>query len=493
MRQMLHIFRKDVRGLVGEIAVFVAVVLLWLASTAFGPEDTNPLIVEGAVILAACYLTARAVHADNPAGDRAFWKTRPYRWWSLVAGKLLVLIVFVHVPLFGARAAILRSAGFEILPNLSDLLVSQLLLFLFVSVPTAAVAALTPGLVSFIPVLAGGVVVVVRLGLSQWGDVPPAFGWVQVLLALLAAAGFGFAILCAQYRRWSTVRRGSLVIVGGLLIVACRLVPFDFRWAVQSMWSRQPSSASALEATLGPPLLIYAYRGDQLLTQWPPDSFEGTRVLMYVGLGVKGLPVGTEFWAEHVRLNVQLAGETVHSAALDVVHGLASAPFRDPAKRPLAIRLDFPDGTVYEKLRNNTVTLKGTIYFAEFGDAQNLTVPLEKFPVNVRDSLGCSLTALDQQRPRARRGLVCKTAFRDRGGPDWVRGRHWVEYTPFSPLPSLRLNPLVHDAVVNSVALNASAVDFTFSRPVSYASRDFEIRDVRLVEDANTRFGWRNP
>jgi hypothetical protein len=87
--QMLHIFRKDVRGLVREVCVFLAVVILWSGTAVSGREDMSLEVLEALVFVGACYLIARVFHADGAAGDREVWKTRPYRWKSLAVAYAL--------------------------------------------------------------------------------------------------------------------------------------------------------------------------------------------------------------------------------------------------------------------------------------------------------------------------------------------------------------------------------------------------------------------
>jgi hypothetical protein len=57
------------------------------------------------------------------AEDREIWKTRPYRWKSLVAAKVLFLILTMHLPVMIARVAVayaLRDFEFSNVRLLED-------------------------------------------------------------------------------------------------------------------------------------------------------------------------------------------------------------------------------------------------------------------------------------------------------------------------------------------------------------------------------------
>lgn len=91
MQQALHIFKKDVRYLSGEILLVIALagVFAWKLAAQWA-EILLPI--------AAVYLIARLIHAEAIPGERQFWTTRPYRWQSLLAAKILFILAFVSGP-----------------------------------------------------------------------------------------------------------------------------------------------------------------------------------------------------------------------------------------------------------------------------------------------------------------------------------------------------------------------------------------------------------
>src|SRR6266536_3025901 len=105
MRQALHIFGKDVRYLWREICLVLglAAIFAW----------TNPWWMTILLLAAMSYLIARLIHAEAIPGDRQFWITRPYRWKSLLAAKLLFMLTFVNLPILLAQFGIVAAGGFS--------------------------------------------------------------------------------------------------------------------------------------------------------------------------------------------------------------------------------------------------------------------------------------------------------------------------------------------------------------------------------------------
>ncbi len=79
-------------------------------------------------------------------GDRQFWITRPYRWPNLLASKALFLATWIALPLLFAEVALLATAGFHPLANISGALHIVLLLCDVLVLPVFAVAAVTSNL-----------------------------------------------------------------------------------------------------------------------------------------------------------------------------------------------------------------------------------------------------------------------------------------------------------------------------------------------------------
>jgi hypothetical protein len=129
MRQILHIFKKDVRRHWLEILVSLTFLGLFLKVTLPGPDrrligtsfpwlwltrESIPPLMTGFWL----FLAVRVVQGENLVGDRQWWVTKPYEWWKLLAAKGLFLLAFISVPLFFVQSYLLRHAGFLVAPNL---------------------------------------------------------------------------------------------------------------------------------------------------------------------------------------------------------------------------------------------------------------------------------------------------------------------------------------------------------------------------------------
>ena len=163
--QAFHILKKDVRHLRYQVALLVALSSAygWLASRGgFEPIIYGNVATLGLLIVAMIVL-GQAMHAEAIPGDRQFWITRPYKWESLLASKIFFAVLFINLPVLLGRALIVILQGIPLLPALPTLLRTQLCLFLLVGLPTAALASLTTGIVSFIFV--GGAVFFLMTGM----------------------------------------------------------------------------------------------------------------------------------------------------------------------------------------------------------------------------------------------------------------------------------------------------------------------------------------
>lgn len=155
MRQILHIFRKDVRHHWPEILVSLAVLIAfavdqprkWTDQPA--PErilGTLLNILPILMVLAWAFLIVRLVQSESLVGDRQFWITRPYRWYKLLAAKLLSILVFVNLPLFVTQLILLKIAHFPVLHSIPGLLFIHMLLAFSIVMPALAIACITSGI-----------------------------------------------------------------------------------------------------------------------------------------------------------------------------------------------------------------------------------------------------------------------------------------------------------------------------------------------------------
>ena len=157
MRETFHIFRKDVRRHWPEILVGLVLLGFYVRLSLKPPQ---PQLYQGGLfplfrfsleavrpltVFFWIFLSIRVVHGETLVGDRQWWTTKPYEWWSLLAAKELFLLVFLNLPLLGVQLYLLRHAGFPIMRNLSGILSVQLMLAVILILPTVALASVTRG------------------------------------------------------------------------------------------------------------------------------------------------------------------------------------------------------------------------------------------------------------------------------------------------------------------------------------------------------------
>jgi hypothetical protein len=162
VKQILHIFAKDVRRFLPEIfvslGVLAALVLvcshLWSLpqSTHWGKDEierhANKLMLIakmlGAFVLVSWWLLiTRVIHAEAPTGEAHFWITRPYNRKLLVAAKLFFMVVFLYAPLVLAQMLMLAAAGLNPFASIAGMLFNLMLITGFYVLPLTAIAAVT--------------------------------------------------------------------------------------------------------------------------------------------------------------------------------------------------------------------------------------------------------------------------------------------------------------------------------------------------------------
>jgi hypothetical protein len=242
MKQIFHIFRKDIRYhwiviLLCQMALALYCweeVSSWRERADFGVSAFAGFI--GLLPpLTWCFFVFRIVQDESLVGDRQFWVTRPYEWKKLLAEKALLVLVFLNLPLLIAGALLLAKAGFSPMPHLLGLLSMQFFLFLVPLLPLLALASVTrtlaPAIVTLLAVILfmasivalplffqGGARFAAGFGITF--SAPRTSGSLESLVIVLAS----LAAIGLQYARRKTAQ-SRLWLVGGLLAtVALTLV-----------------------------------------------------------------------------------------------------------------------------------------------------------------------------------------------------------------------------------------------------------------------------
>ncbi len=236
MKQIVHIFRKDVRQ-------HRLVILITLATQgAFAWDEPRHWLPWGELIadrfrwipillfLTWWILVVRVIQSEALAGDRQYWITRPIEWSKLLAAKMLFVLAFVSGPALVVDVYLLHQAGFKLDPAYAPgLLWSQLELAAFLLLTVAALAAVTTNIgqltLAILGVglfMAGTATAVAYLPPSGSSDIPDD-------LTAAVVVGACAAVVVRQYARRKTQQ--SRLILGSataVVFVIAVATPFVF-------------------------------------------------------------------------------------------------------------------------------------------------------------------------------------------------------------------------------------------------------------------------
>jgi len=477
MRQAWHIFRKDVRGMRAEIGLLIAlaIVLGW-AETSL----TDPSWLELTCLLAAIYAVARVIHFEAIPGTNQFWITRPYRRGSLLAAKVLFILICIQLPLFFAQLYMITANGFLLAQSLPGLLCSQALTLFLVLAPAACLASLTPGIVSF--VLSGFLLVATVLfldtglsrvkllaGLPAMQAGPDSIAWLRYSFAAAIVAVFAASVLFRQYRNRRTSANRKWGMAGISLACAIFLfMPWSVSLRLQAALSEQYFDGSSLRATLA------SVQKSVFPNHWS-DPFGSYSTEVSLPLEIQGIPTGLDVATD--ALFVSLAGADAQTWSADFTPAILRPG--EPGKILVDANLVIGRG-FFEKENSRPVTLHARLYLTTFGNPRSRTVPIRQVPVNVIDGLQCGEgTSV---------GYTCRSIFRwprrlvfagaTRSDEASVRS---VSYSPFAA--DLGFGSIQRHSF--SVPVGVTETTITTEEPVSHFLAELTIPNVLL-----TRYTW---
>jgi hypothetical protein len=242
MKQILHIFAKDVRlswsGILGALALVTAYLSINYYLLAAYPQFRQGGIASGGwlaqllpiifllTLIGWIVLVSSVILGERLAGDTQFWITRPYEWKKLLAAKLLYLVIFVYLPALAAFFILRAEVG---PPSHSEITIQGLLgnVLLFITVlvlPAAAIATVTANstrLTWAIFCAITGMIAATVIPAEMRPDSVPGPLSVNICFAvLLLLCG---AVIVLQYARRKTRLSVALLIAIPVLIFAIGL------------------------------------------------------------------------------------------------------------------------------------------------------------------------------------------------------------------------------------------------------------------------------
>jgi hypothetical protein len=466
MRQALHIFQKDVRYLWREIGLLAS-----LAAT-FARMTTD--WAETLLIIAAAYLIARLIHAEPIPGDHQFWITRPYRWRSLLAAKLLFIVAFVNLPIFLAQLYLLNVSGFSLVSNWPGLLWSQVLTFLAVWLPISALAAVTSGIVPFVfsvlVLVAAGFIAEMRMIGRSGMPWPVGVEWVRNSAAVVAVVAVTLSILYSQYKNRGTLL--SRVLGLAAVVLAATLyfyLPLSWAMRLQSRLSREPIDSSSVRVVLD--------RSAE--RHFPSPNLNPGKMPIDLPMMASGIPDGVNLQVDSLTLTFRGEDGRMWKTNFASTNRQSDGPGTAVFDVPLLI-----DPAFFNEEQDKEVTLRVSFYLTAFGNSRAKTIPLQREPADVMDGLQCYL-----DRRVMFNYYTCRSAFRWPARLVYVSEGSAVsalgQLMSYSPFPAgINIDNAIESRSTSQVSTSASQITISVEEPLAHFRRDVDIGNVRLGEFA---------
>lgn len=254
MNMVLHVLKKDIRGLRWEI---VATVALTLATVlAEWPRQQATLNHLGqfwsqpAIVLAWILLVLRVVQRDGLVGAEHDWLTRPIRRWHVAAAKALFVVLFVLAPIAVRDAIVVAANGFPVLGYLPGMAWSLAVWTGVFLLPAAALGVVTRTIPQALMGVLGFVFLhsVLTNEESFWQGVD----WVPMGLAALVMGVFAGMVVWLQYRqRWNS-RARVLLAVGAAAAAGVTIgLPWGAAFACQRLFTTEAVDEGGLVIQMG--------------------------------------------------------------------------------------------------------------------------------------------------------------------------------------------------------------------------------------------------
>jgi hypothetical protein len=470
MRQTTHILRKDIRYLGREICL----VFLLAALYAFRGDWWIEMLWG----LAGIFLIARVIHAEALPGDRQFWLTRPYSRRSLFAAKLAFILLFVNLPLAVTQEIIANVAGFSPLSTVTGLIWNQILVLFCVSLPAAAVAAVTQSFVSFL--LTTLPILIVSFSLTQFvtplsirllsTSRPEAAEWVWQGFGVAALTALAAAVLWLQYAHRRTA--SSWMLMGGTAVAAASaywLLPWSFPLAAESLIAAHASKPPAIEVAVDTVHTLAVVDPNGRSSRRYTD-----RKFLHIPLMIRGVPEDVEVRSDAITI-LATGPEGRSSRAVS-----ANSPLALRRRDKVLLDEIVPvDGTFVDAERGRSVKMRLALYLSLFGDAGARTIPLSSQPVYALDGIQCYLGEFAE--------LFCRSAFRWPERLVYAQGadgslNSLYQLVSYSPFPAaLSVNP-IEEHWTSGLPQAAKQVTIISRRPIAHLRRDLELEGVQIAE-----------
>jgi len=506
MRQTWHIFLKDARRLRYEIIVVLALTAAYAWSQGHSgsiPNMRSFRLMQAANILrsyllpmAWWFLASLAVYGESLPGNRQFWVTRPYRWTSLLAAKLLFIVAFVSFPLLLANCFILLLQGLRPWENPVGLLWHELALFAVIFLPLMALASITRSFGQAVLEGLGTTIIIAGwffgpllssvggfglngVGFAIGGGTDVEVG-ISGLLACLVLTSAALAIIVLQYRaRRTGVSRVIFVAAVLLALYSGRFFSGDTTFALQTPLLKSRVDTSSITAVFSP-------ESNPPMTASPARQNAGLADFTRVTLPIRfdGAPSGTAVVADLMLAEVTPPnGKPWNTLLL-----FAPAP-------PGAVWHEADvDRSLFDQVKGTPVRVHLTMQLTVLGNPHTQDLPFGVGPQRVP---GVGLCESFPFTIRPFMLLVnCRAAFRP---PAYVLARFDGSETevagPQEGMPRVQwrahYSPYPADFGIDPISdfnwaapKDTTSVVFTTMQPLAHIRRELDIPSVQLLESA---------
>jgi hypothetical protein len=421
MKQIVHIFAKDVRHLWKEILVSIVLITAFalIEPTAWwapywGNSSPRQYLVGVLMILVIVgwwLLIARLVHEENLVGDRQFWLTRPYNRKSLIAAKVLFLFCFLYLPLFIAQAGLLARAGFNPFSYVSGLAYGLLLISAVLVLPAMAIASVTSNLVRMTVTILGVCLILIAFT-ATWS----ALSWRGLIHDRVSIPDFvSFPILVPitcivvvlmQYmdRRLAVSRITLSILLPAILLYALIFASDPIVNLAYRSLSVNQSAPIALSLS-----------GDVTTSGSAHETLNPGEVEVAIPIRISGTFEDVVSLIDGVRVDVRGQNIEWHSRWQGLSHsnweGVSARGYS--ANQEALVRF-LIDRKTFEHLQAIPTTLHLTFAVTQAKQVAVQTVPVSMSDFAVPDVGVCSPLLIPRNyKPQTVQGVLCREAFRE--------------------------------------------------------------------------------
>ena len=426
MKQILHIFAKDVRRfwpeILASLAILAALVSVYprqwpdvlnipVSQRYVNLHEYSNLLFALAMV-SWCLLIARLIHAEALVGDRQYWLTRPYTWVSILAAKILFLVVFLYLPLAVAQTLILAASGLDPLGSLPGLFYNLLLLTGIFVLPLMAIATVTSSFfrmaLTLVAVLAAMVTyIILNQHIALEDALSPAHLVPlnnQFLTALVLGCISGAVILVQYARRQTRLAMMLLLCVPALMAAGPLLKPLTAR-IDQGRFEREFQPLAGGETA--PLQIVIPPNSFSAVSRWTRTSDMAN---VYIRLVVSGIPENKGVLIEAPARVTLIAPDGFQWSGEVFSWGWGPKEFAAGTKHS-AIDLNMPI-SAYTRFQNRPVTLRFALPLTLLRAESTARVPISAQRFAIPGQGDCQATSNDQSEKFAGRALFsCRSAF----------------------------------------------------------------------------------